>query len=77
MSKTTSTSFEKTLFDYIEGAIKEAINDAFDKAIKQAVEDAEAKRDEIVAKTALRLSDYMNIRDMGQTLRIEISKELK
>ena len=62
------------LAGYIDYAVKEAIGSTYDKALEQAHKDALAKRDEVIAVTALQLSSYYSMQDMGNSLRIEIVK---
>jgi hypothetical protein len=77
MSHGTTTNLVNEIPQYIEAAMRQAVNEAFDEAIARAVKDAEAKRDETVAAIALRLSTWASIQDMGHTIRIEIIKPEK
>jgi hypothetical protein len=74
MAISKSTSFMDDFAGYINQAVKESVGKAYDKALEQAHKDALEKRDEVIAATALKLSSYYSMQDMGTSLRIEIVK---
>lgn len=69
-----SDTFTDKISEYLEESIKKAIGDTFDDAVKKAVEEVNAKRDEIISKTALNIMSHVSLQDFGNTLRIEINK---
>lgn len=71
---TTTDKMSTYMEDYINKAVKLAISDCYDAAIEQMVIDARAKRDEVVAATALKISSSMRIHDQQSSLVIEIVK---
>jgi len=70
----TATTFESSFASYINEAVKAEIGRVYDKAMQKAADDAAAKRDEVIAATSLRISNYYSVQDMGATLRIEVTK---
>lgn len=76
MSTAIKDNAPNEVLDYIQESVKAVITDQFNAAIKEATEKAEAKRDEVIASTALRLSSYMDIQSNGQQIKITIEKKL-
>ena len=75
MINTKTDNFTDIPRKSIDFAIKDAINNEFDKAIKQAIVDANSRRDEVIASTSLKLTQYFSIQDNGNNLTITITIE--
>jgi uncharacterized protein YggE len=74
MATSSTPNFSEEMNRYILTAIKEHISKVFDKAIEQAVEDAKAKRDEIVAAQALKMTSWMQIQDNSRQIILTLEK---
>ena len=75
MANNTSESVFDSFAKYIDGAVKEAIGKAYNEALEEAHKQAMEKKDEVIAATALKMSSFYTMQDMGNTLKIEIVKD--
>lgn len=68
------TNIQDVILQHIKDAIEDSIVDIFDEAVEKATNDALAKRDELVAQTALKMSNWVQMQENRTNLVITIEK---
>lgn len=68
------TNIQDVILQHIKDAIEDSIVDIFDEAVEKATNDALAKRDELVAQTALKMSNWVQMQENKTNLVITIEK---
>jgi hypothetical protein len=74
ISKGSNDTILDALRESIDSAVKQSINQAFDDAIKEAVREANDRRDEVIASTSLKLSQWVNFQYNETVLKITVEK---
>lgn len=73
-ANTIDRSFMEVVKEAIESSMRLEMERLFEKNKKQLLEDFDLVKEEVVARAAIRIGESMSVKDLGNTLTIQIVK---